>query len=101
VLEKDLACLTELGRLLETCPPKMGGATLCDWRIRTLLRIRNKAGLLVPLKLNESQQQLSREWKKRNIILKARQLGIHDPCRCTIFYSDYYESWIGSSPGGA
>lgn len=58
------------------CPPEPGGATVCDWLIRSLLRIRNKAGLLVPIELNESQQQISREWKKRNIILKARQLGI-------------------------
>ena len=40
------------------------------------MRIRNKSGLLVPLELNESQRQISRQWKKRNIILKARQLGI-------------------------
>ena len=58
------------------CPPELSGATVCDWVIGRLLRIRNKAGLLVPLKLNESQRQISRRWKKRNIILKARQLGI-------------------------
>ncbi len=75
-IEQDLACLTELGQVLETRPPGLGGATVCDTLIRTLLRIRNKAGLLVPLQLNDSQQQISRKWKKRNIILKARQLGI-------------------------
>jgi hypothetical protein len=49
---------------------------VCDWLIDVLLRIRDKAGLLDPLELNESQRQISRTWKKRNIILKARQLGI-------------------------
>lgn len=54
----------------------MGGLSVCDWLIGELLRIRNKAGLLVPLELNESQLLVSRTWGKRNIILKARQLGI-------------------------
>jgi hypothetical protein len=75
-IEQDLAGLTELGQMLEMCPPGLGGATVCDTLIPTLLRIRNKSGLLVPLQLNESQHQISRTWKKRNIILKARQLGI-------------------------
>jgi hypothetical protein len=75
-IEQDLAGLTELGQLLETRPPRLRGATVCDTLISALLRIRNKAVLLVPLELNESQQQISRRWKKRNIILKARQLGI-------------------------
>ena len=62
--------------MLEMCPPGRGRGTVYDRLIPTLLRIRNKSGLLVPLRLNESQQQISRTWKKRNIILKARQLGI-------------------------
>ena len=65
-----------LGGVLDGRPRRFGGATVCDWLIGSLLRIRNKAGLLVPLKLNESQRQISRNWKSRNIILKARQLGI-------------------------
>jgi hypothetical protein len=75
-IEQDLACLKELGQMLEMCPPGRGRGTVYDRLIPTLLRIRNKSGLLVPLRLNESQQQISRTWKKRNIILKARQLGI-------------------------
>ena len=75
-IEKDLACLAMLGGVLDERPRRFGGATVCDWLIGSLLRIRNKAGLLVPLKLNESQRQISRNWKSRNIILKARQLGI-------------------------
>ena len=65
-----------MGRVLDERLPGLGGLSICDWLIGRLLRIRNKAGLLVPLELNESQQQISRRWKKRNIILKARQLGI-------------------------
>jgi hypothetical protein len=75
-IEQDVACLTELGQVLDERPPGLGGATVCDRLIPALLRIRNKAGLLVPLRLNESQRQISRTWQKRNIILKARQLGI-------------------------
>ncbi len=73
-IKRDLANLAGLGRVLDE--RLSGGATVCDWLIGELLRIRNKAGLLIPLELNESQKQISRTWKKRNIILKARQLGI-------------------------
>jgi hypothetical protein len=44
--------------------------------ISALLRIRTKAGRLDRFTPNAAQQQLSANWGARNIVLKARQLGI-------------------------
>jgi len=47
-----------------------------DLLISHLLKIRGKKGGLKPLKMNRSQCELSRRWKQKNIVLKARQVGI-------------------------
>jgi hypothetical protein len=44
--------------------------------MRTLLRIRDKQGNLPPLRLNGAQRDYERRCGKKNIVLKARQLGI-------------------------
>jgi len=51
----------------------------CNWieRLRAEdLRIRDKRGELVQLKRNKSQAQFERDAGSRNIVLKARQVGI-------------------------
>lgn len=50
--------------------------TLRDELIAGLLKIRNKNGELVPLTLNRAQAEYSRNCTRKNIVLKARQLGI-------------------------
>ncbi|HYM76917.1 MAG TPA: terminase [Candidatus Dormibacteraeota bacterium] len=47
-----------------------------DLLIRGLLKIRVKKGGVHYLKLNRAQQEYSRRCEKRNIVLKARQVGI-------------------------
>ncbi len=44
--------------------------------LQALLRIRDKRGRLVPLRANRVQREYSRRCGRRNIILKARQVGI-------------------------
>jgi hypothetical protein len=44
--------------------------------IRWLLRVRDKQGRLVPLAANRAQQEFERRRGRRNIVLKARQMGI-------------------------
>ena len=53
----------------------------CGWTGRECLfeawlRIRNKRGAHVPFNLNRAQRQMDERWGPRNIVLKARQLGI-------------------------
>ena len=50
--------------------------TTRDFLIHHLLRIRTKERQLKPLTLNRAQAEYSRHCTKKNIILKARQLGI-------------------------
>lgn len=52
------------------------GARLEDWLIAALLRIRDKAGRLVRLRPNKAQREYSRTCGRRNIVLKARQMGM-------------------------
>jgi hypothetical protein len=47
-----------------------------EYLMWAMLRIRDKHGHLRPLILNRAQQDLERSSTKRNIVLKARQLGI-------------------------
>jgi hypothetical protein len=41
-----------------------------------LLRVRNRSGRIVPLQANRAQEDYERRRKQRNIVLKARQLGM-------------------------
>ena len=47
-----------------------------DLLIRKMLKIRIKKGGVRYLRMNRAQQEYSRRCSKRNIVLKARQLGI-------------------------
>lgn len=79
----DLGLLEWLGGMLD-CPvvwdgePETGGhqqLTVRDELVQGLLRIRTKAGK-TQFKLNRSQAEYARRCTKRNIVLKARQVGI-------------------------
>src|SRR5256885_4279200 len=50
--------------------------TLRDFLIASVLRVRNKKRGLVPLNLNRAQREFGRMCTNRNIVLKARQMGI-------------------------
>jgi hypothetical protein len=72
-LTSDLYLLQQLGAVLDN---KLGEDTVRDWLIGKLLKIRPKKGSLTCLHLNRAQQEYSRKCTRRNIVLKARQLGI-------------------------
>jgi len=69
----DLQLVEQLGPFLDQ---RAGDLTVRDLLIGKLLRIRPKKGGLRYLKLNRAQQEYSRRCSKRNIVLKARQVGI-------------------------
>jgi hypothetical protein len=76
----DIALLQRLGLALELKLPAnacaYAGLTIRDFLISGLLKVRNKARGLVELVPNRAQQEFSRTCTHRNIVLKARQLGI-------------------------
>lgn len=70
----DILLLHSLGRSLN-CPVN-GRLTVRDLLIESLLKVRSKARGLVYFRANRAQLEYSRDCSKRNIVLKARQLGI-------------------------
>jgi hypothetical protein len=83
-LNHDIALLRHLGMSLDVKVAakqlRRGGirenATVRDLLIQSLLRVRSKARGLVRLRPNRAQREFSRTCTHRNIVLKARQMGI-------------------------
>jgi hypothetical protein len=69
----DLQLVEQFGGFLDE---PADGESVRDLLIRKLLKIRVKKGGVRYLKLNRAQQEYSRRCGKRNIVLKARQVGI-------------------------
>jgi len=69
----DLQLVEQFGPYLDK---RIGEQTVRDVLIQKLLKIRPKKGWERYLKLNRAQQEYSRRASKRNIVLKARQVGI-------------------------
>ncbi|WP_285907670.1 hypothetical protein [Pseudodesulfovibrio pelocollis] len=46
------------------------------WRLNSLYKIINKDGDIIPFRMNWAQRQFMLAWWYRNLILKARQLGL-------------------------
>lgn len=65
-----------LGRHLDLRSPELGEDTLAVWLARVLLRVRNRNGKIVPLVANAAQRKYEENRGERNIVLKARQMGI-------------------------
>jgi hypothetical protein len=83
-LNNEIAVLQQLGTQLDckVSPRRKLQKTLSqettvrDLLISSLLRVRGKSRGLVRLKPNRAQQEFSRTCTTRNIVLKARQMGI-------------------------
>jgi hypothetical protein len=73
LVESDFSWLQKLGERLDE---EVDGEKTRDWAIRTFLKIRPKHGGIRALELNRAQREYSRRCSKRNIVLKARQVGI-------------------------
>ena len=72
----DLDCLLSRGEELDLRPPVLHGQTVREWMVRRFLKVRDKNGRLVRLVPNRVQFEFARRAGRRNIVLKARQLGI-------------------------
>ena len=86
----DLLLLKDLGRCLDLRPLKgrcgttttladgdaISGVSVRDLLLEALLKVRSKTRGLIPLRPNRAQIEFSRNYTKRSIVLKARQLGI-------------------------
>ena len=79
-MSEDIALLQRLGRKLDLVLLRSGhtanGLRIRDYLISALLKVRNKRRELVPLCPNRAQNEFARDCTHRNIVLKARQMGI-------------------------
>jgi uncharacterized protein (DUF2141 family) len=74
VRDGDLETLIELGRRLDMRPEALKGASVRQFLAESLLKVRNKRGRTVRLRVNEAQKEFDRCAGAKNIVLKARQV---------------------------
>jgi hypothetical protein len=73
---QDILLLERLGKVLDRRVPGTNGGCVRDLLVQSLLKVRNKKRELVLLHPNRAQREYSQNCSRRNIVLKARQLGI-------------------------
>jgi len=74
--ELDREELERFGRILDQRPARLRGRTVGMVLAEKLLLVRTREGWTAPLKANEAQRAFERRRGKRNIVLKARQMGL-------------------------
>lgn len=75
-LRWEMEELLELGRMLDERPEALRGESVAMWLAPSLLRIRDRHGAEVPLRPNAVQREYERRRGQRNVVLKARQMGM-------------------------
>jgi hypothetical protein len=74
--ELDREELERFGKILDARPASLRGQTVEMALAEQLLRVRTREGGTAPLKANATQQAFERRRGGRNIVLKARQMGL-------------------------
>src|ERR1700753_2497136 len=74
--EVDRAELENFGNILDFSPDSLRGQTTCMALAIQILRIRTRDGNTEPLRMNAVQRAFEQHRGQRNIVLKARQMGI-------------------------
>lgn len=72
----DAEELPRYGRILDTRPASLQGRTVGMALAEQLLLVRTKDGWTAPLRANAAQRAFERRRGQRNIVLKARQMGM-------------------------
>jgi hypothetical protein len=73
---REVEDLLELGRMLGERPARLEGESVGVWVASALLRVRDREGMVRPLVANEVQRAFEARRGLRNIVLKARQMGV-------------------------
>jgi len=68
--------LERFGVILDSKPASRRGGTVGMALVEYLLRVRTREGRTAPLKANAVQREFERNRSERNIVLKARQMGL-------------------------
>ncbi|MGD0830901.1 MAG: terminase [Terracidiphilus sp.] len=76
LLELGTEELERFGRILDRRPVSLHGRTVGMALAERLLLVRTREGFTAPLKANAVQRAFERRRGERNIVLKARQMGV-------------------------
>ena len=68
--------LTRFGKILDQRPASLRGETVGEALAEQLLRVRTREGRTAALRVNAVQRAFEQRRGERNIVLKARQLGM-------------------------
>ena len=68
--------LIRLGEILDRRPQRLGGLTVRMWLAEKWLRVRTREGRIEALHANAVQKEFERRCGRKNIVLKARQMGL-------------------------
>ncbi len=68
--------LIRYGRILDVRPTSLHGDSVCMMLSTRLLKVRTRAGSTKPLQANEVQRAFEAQRGEKNIVLKARQMGL-------------------------
>jgi hypothetical protein len=74
--QMNRAELERFGQILDKRPASLCGQTVRMALIAALLRVRTRDGATASLKANAVQREFERRCGERNIVLKARQMGL-------------------------
>ncbi|MGA7107275.1 MAG: terminase [Terracidiphilus sp.] len=74
--ELDIEELQRLGLVLDKRPLSLGGRTVAEELAARMLQVRTRGGITRPLVANAVQELFERQRGQRNIVLKARQVGL-------------------------
>src|ERR1035438_2904113 len=74
--ELDRDELERFGRIFDRRPARLRGRTVGMALAEKLLLVRTRDGWTAPLKANAAQRAFERQRGQRNIVLKARQMGL-------------------------
>ena len=75
-MEYELEELKALGGMLDTPFDFLAGSTPAIWMAQSLLQIRTREGKSICLSANPVQLEFERRRGPKNIVLKARQMGL-------------------------
>ena len=74
--ELDREELQRFGKIIDRRPASLGGQTVSMALASQMLRVRTRDGKSGPLRANAVQREFERRRGQRNIVLKARQMGL-------------------------
>ncbi len=72
----DLDELVRYGSMLDRRPERLGGRTVGMFLAESLLKVRGRDGQVTALRPNRAQREFEARRGQRNVVLKARQMGI-------------------------